>query len=234
MRLDTTTDRSGGWIGCTGKMLRRIFFGAPAVATMWVILAVTGRSASAAEMEQLADRAALSRMARGDESALAELYDRHARLVFSLALRILQNRADAEDVVQEVFAQVWAQAGRYDDARGAVAAWMLMMTRSRAIDRLRARRARPDTSGDASDARNLADLAPTQDLQLLSNEEVVRLREALDALPAAQRAALELAYYEGLTHAEIADRLSEPLGTVKTRIRQAVIKLRESLLARGS
>jgi len=137
-------------------------------------------------------------------------------------------------VVQEVFAQVWAQAGRYEDARGAVAAWMLMMTRSRAIDRLRARRARPDTSGDASDARNLADLAPTQDLQLLSNEEVVRLREALDALPAAQRAALELAYYEGLTHAEIADRLSEPLGTVKTRIRQAVIKLRESLLARGS
>jgi RNA polymerase sigma-70 factor (ECF subfamily) len=111
---------------------------------------------------------------------------------------------------------------------------MLMMTRSRAIDRLRARRARPDSAGESADTGNLADTGPTQDLQLLSNEEVARLREALEGLPAPQRAALELAYYEGLTHAEIADRLSEPLGTVKTRIRQAVIKLRESLLATGS
>lgn len=196
---------------------------------MWVILAVLGRSASSSEEERLADRAALARMARGDESALAELYDRHARLVFSLALRILQNRADAEDVVQEVFAQVWTQARRYEGERGAVAAWMLMMARSRAIDRLRARRARPETGADTPATQNVADAAPTQDLLLLSNEEVRKLREALDALPAVQRAALELSYYEGLTHVEIADRLSEPLGTVKTRIRQAVIKLRESL-----
>jgi RNA polymerase sigma-70 factor, ECF subfamily len=197
---------------------------------MWVILAVLGRSASSSEEERLADRAALARMARGDESALAELYDRHARLVFSLALRILQNRADAEDVVQEVFAQVWTQARRYEGERGAVAAWMLMMARSRAIDRLRARRARPETGADTPVTQNVADAAPTQDLLLLSNEEVRKLREALDALPAVQRAALELSYYEGLTHVEIADRLSEPLGTVKTRIRQAVIKLRESLV----
>lgn len=196
---------------------------------MWVILAVLGRLASSSEEERLADRAALARMAHGDESALAELYDRHARLVFSLALRILQNRADAEDVVQEVFAQVWTQARRYEGERGAVAAWMLMMARSRAIDRLRARRARPETGGDTPATQNVADAAPTQDLLLLSNEEVRKLREALDALPALQRAALELSYYEGLTHVEIADRLSEPLGTVKTRIRQAVIKLRESL-----
>ena len=196
---------------------------------MWVILAVLGRSASSSEEERLADRATLARMAHGDESALAELYDRHARLVFSLALRILQNRADAEDVVQEVFAQVWTQARRYEGERGAVAAWMLMMARSRAIDRLRARRARPETGGHTPATQNVADASPTQDLQLLSSEEVRKLREALDALPAVQRAALELSYYEGLTHVEIADRLSEPLGTVKTRIRQAVIKLRESL-----
>ena len=196
---------------------------------MWVLLAVLGRSASASNEERLADQAALARMARGDQSALAELYDRHARLVFSLALRILQNRADAEDMVQEVFAQVWAQAGRYDTTRGAVAAWMLTMARSRAIDRLRSRSSRPETASEARIVEDVPDAAARQDLQLLSAEQVETLQGALNELPVAQRVALELAYYEGLTHAEIADRLSEPLGTVKTRIRQAVIKLRESL-----
>jgi len=168
-------------------------------------------------------------MANGDPGALAELYDRNARLVFSLALRILQNRADAEDVVQDVFAQAWAQAGRYDTGRGAVAAWMLTIARSRAIDRLRSRNSRPETTSDARVVEDVPDSAARQDLQLLSAEQVESLRGALAQLPAAQRVALELAYYEGLTHAEIAERLSEPLGTVKTRIRQAVIRLRESL-----
>lgn len=197
---------------------------------MWAMLAVLKRSASASEEERLADRAALLRVARGDQSALAELYDRRARLVFSLAQRILQNVADAEDIVQEVFTQVWTQAGRYDLERGAVAAWMLTMTRSRAIDRLRAKRARPESGGQAHAAERVADTTPSQDLQLLSSEEVAQVREALNELPAAQRVALELAYYEGLTHAEVAAQLSEPIGTVKTRIRQAVIKLREALL----
>jgi len=195
---------------------------------MWVLLAVLGASAASQESRQ-ADQASLARVARGDQLAFAELYDRHARLVFSLALRILHERADAEDVVQEVFAQVWAQAGRYDASRGAVAAWMLMLTRSRAIDRLRARRARPETAAESETAENVADLSATQDLELLSAEQVGRLQRALKDLPEAQRTALELAYYEGLTHAEVAQRLAEPLGTVKTRIRQAVIKLREAL-----
>jgi RNA polymerase sigma-70 factor, ECF subfamily len=196
---------------------------------MWVLLAVLGRPASPSNEERLADQAALNRMAQGDHSALAELYDRNARLVFSLALRILQNRADAEDVVQEVFAQVWTQAGRYDTTRGAVAAWMLTMTRSRAIDRLRSRNSRPETPSETRIVEDVPDTTARQDLELLSAEQVESLQRALNELPIAQRMALELAYYEGLTHAEIADRLSEPLGTVKTRIRQAVIKLRESL-----
>jgi RNA polymerase sigma-70 factor (ECF subfamily) len=132
-------------------------------------------------------------------------------------------------VVQEVFTQVWTQASRYDSSRGAVAAWMLTMTRSRAIDRLRSRSSRPETASEPRVVEEVADATVRQDLQLLSIEQVETLKDALSELPAAQRTALELAYYEGLTHAEIADRLSEPLGTVKTRIRQAVIKLRESM-----
>jgi len=196
---------------------------------MWVLLAVLGRSAPASQESRQADQASLARIAEGDQHALAELYDRHARLVFSLAVRILRERADAEDVVQDVFAQVWSQAGRYDPGRGAVAAWMLTLARSRAIDRLRARRARPESAADSGAADSLADPAAMQDLDLLAAEQVERLRRALDQLPEPQRVALDLAYYEGLTHAEIAARLAEPLGTIKTRIRQAVIKLRESL-----
>ena len=192
------------------------------------MLAVFASPTAASEGRQ-ADQAALERMARGDQHALGELYDRHARLVFSLALRILQVRADAEDIVQEVFAQVWRQSGRYDPRRGAVAAWMLTLTRSRAIDRLRARRARPETMTEPGDTERVPDAGVPPDLELLSAEQVERLRRALDQLPDAQRQALELAYYEGLSHTEVADRLAEPLGTIKTRIRQAVIKLREAL-----
>jgi len=194
---------------------------------MWMLLAAV--LGPAAPERRQADQASLARIARGDQAAFAELYDRQARLVYSLALRILQNGADAEDIVQEVFAQVWAQAGRYDASRGAVAAWMLTLTRSRAIDKLRAKRARPETAAEASAAESVVDLAATQDLELLSAEQVTRLQRALQELPDAQRTALELAYYEGLTHVEVASRLNEPLGTVKTRIRQAVMKLREAL-----
>jgi len=195
---------------------------------MWVLLAAVLGSPAALESRQ-ADQASLARIARGDQAAFAELYDRHARLVYSLALRILQDRADAEDIVQEVFAQVWAQAARYDASRGAVAAWMLTLTRSRAIDRLRTKRARREAAKEADAIERVMDLAAAQDLELLSAEQVTRLQRALQELPDVQRTALELAYYEGLTHVEVAAKLGEPLGTVKTRIRQAVIKLREAL-----
>jgi RNA polymerase sigma-70 factor (ECF subfamily) len=160
---------------------------------------------------------------------VAELYDRHARPIYSLALRILGDATEAEDIVQEVFSQAWKQAARYNAARGAVGAWLLTLTRSRAIDRLRAKRARPGDVSDERVADQLVDAGPPADLLVLSSEQVARVRAALDELPLLQRAAIELAYYEGLTHAEIADRLEQPLGTVKTRIRLAMLKLRDVL-----
>ncbi len=195
---------------------------------MWSLLALVVPSWTE---DRAADRAALIRMARGDQQAVSELYDRHARPVFSLALRVLQDRSAAEDVVQEVFTQAWTQASRYDTGRGAVGAWLMNMARSRAIDRLRATRIRPDSNLARDEMLDVPDGSALQDLQLLSAEQVSAMKLALDALPALQRIALELAYFEGLTHMEIADRLEQPLGTVKTRIRQALIKLRDSLQA---
>jgi RNA polymerase sigma-70 factor (ECF subfamily) len=198
---------------------------------MWFLWAVLDRSGSERGWteDRASDQAALARMARGEGEAVAELYDRHARPIYSLALRILGDVADAEDVVQEVFAQAWRQASRYSASRGAVAAWLLTLARSRAIDRLRARRARPGGSSDALAANQVIDAGPPVDSQVLSSEQVARVRAALDELPLLQRVAIELAYFEGLTHAEIAARLEQPLGTVKTRIRLAMLKLRDAL-----
>ena len=171
---------------------------------MWSLLALVVPSWTE---DRAADRAALIRMARGDQQAVSELYDRHARPVFSLALRVLQDRSAAEDVVQEVFTQAWTQASRYDTGRGAVGAWLMNMARSRAIDRLRATRIRPDSNLARDEMLDVPDGSALQDLQLLSAEQVSAMKLALDALPALQRIALELAYFEGLTHMEIADRL---------------------------
>ena len=160
---------------------------------------------------------------------MAELYDRHARPIYSLAMRILGDATEAEDIVQDVFSQAWTQAARYSASRGAVGAWLLTLARSRAIDRLRAKRARPGEVSDERVAGQLVDAGPPVDSLVLSSEQVARVRAALDELPLLQRAAIELAYFEGLTHAEIADRLEQPLGTVKTRIRLAMLKLRDVL-----
>ena len=177
------------------------------------------------------DREDLRRLAAGDGDAAARLYDRHARAIYSLALRIVNDEGDAEDVVQEVFAQAWRQAARYDASRGVVGAWLLMMARSRAIDKLRSARARPDSRG-VDDPRAIDDMpavlrdAPSR---IIDAENARLARRALAELPLLQRLVIELAYYEGLTQREIADRLEQPLGTVKSRLRLGLLKLRDAL-----
>ena len=178
------------------------------------------------------DEALMKRMARQDQEALSALYDRHRSVVFSLALRILRDRAEAEEVLTDVFFQSWKSAGGFDPLRGSVVGWLITLCRSRAIDRLRARGRR-----DASLAALAAD--PLQTVPLAAGagpEESTEIRHrsarilaAMGALSTEQRGALELAYYSGLSHSEIAEKLGEPLGTVKTRIRQGLLALRESL-----
>ncbi|HYS27632.1 MAG TPA: sigma-70 family RNA polymerase sigma factor [Vicinamibacterales bacterium] len=195
---------------------------------MW-LLAALARMQPAAE-SQAEDVESLRRVVSGDQAAAAVLYDRHARALYSLILRILGDETEAEDVLQEVFVQAFRQAGRYDASRGVVAAWLLMMARSRAIDRLRARRSRVEgRTGEVQVLNDVPDAQPDVASALLDEERTRLVREALAELPLLQRMAIELAYYEGLSHTEIAERLEQPLGTVKTRIRLGLLKLRDVL-----
>jgi RNA polymerase sigma-70 factor (ECF subfamily) len=170
-------------------------------------------------------------IADGSPEALARLYDRLAPTVFGLARRIVSRAEDAEEVVQDVFAQVWQQAGRYRHGRASVAGWIVMMTRTRAIDRLRARRARPDIDRTVAPAvpTTLVSPSPTPEAAAVSAADAARVREAFRGLSESQRQLLELAYFEGLSHSEMAERTSVPLGTVKTRIRAAMETLRQRM-----
>ena len=196
---------------------------------MWVLATLATLSMGSRDLAD--DAARLADVAAGDAGALGVLYDRHIRAVYSIALRVLRDESEAEEVVQDVFAQVWRQASRYDRTRGTVAAWLMTIARTRAIDRLRARRARPDSAAASLDM-STEPLAPSIDPAVVIDAErdARRVRLALDTLPLVQRLALELAYFEGLTQSEIAERLEEPLGTVKTRIRLGLLKLRDALL----
>ena len=179
------------------------------------------------------DREAIARVGAGEAAGLEVLYDRYSTLVYSLALRILRNTGDAEDVTQEVFAQLWAHASRFDPSRGAVGAWLSVIARSRALDRLRRQAgARSATGPDVLTA--IPDPAPSVEVVAASAEQVTAAREALASLPLEQRTALELAYYEGLTQAEIAAKTATPLGTVKTRIRAGLQRIRDAMTARSA
>lgn len=191
---------------------------------MWTLGAII----SASDVRR-ADLESIASIARGDRLALAALYDRHSRLVYSLAFRILRDTGDAEEVVQDVFTQVWRQSARYDPSRGNLAAWLATLTRSRAIDRLRRRHARPDAIGEPVDAGSVVDPAERADDQLLSSSRAATVRAAMDELPFVQRTAIELAFFEGLTYVEVAQRLETPIGTIKTRIRQGLLTLRDRL-----
>ena len=197
---------------------------------MWLLAALAGFRPESAE-SHAEDREWLRRLAAGDSDAAARLYDRHARPIYSLVLRIVEDEADAEDVVQDVFTQAWRQASRYDPARGVVAAWLLMMARTRAIDKIRARRARsgPQSVDDERAMQELPALGQDAMSGIVGAEQARIVQRALGELPLLLRMAIELAYYEGLTQREIAERLEEPLGTVKTRIRLGLLKLRETL-----
>jgi RNA polymerase sigma-70 factor (ECF subfamily) len=183
------------------------------------------------DRERSADIRRITEMAQGDASGLSEIYDRHSTAVYSLALRIVREESEAEDVVQEVFAQAWRQADRYDARRGSVIAWLLIMTRTRAIDRLRMRQARPDrqSTPDPLVLEQLPAAGEDPASGLVAQEDEQRVREALEELPLLQRIAIELAFFEGLSQSEIAERLEQPLGTVKTRIRMGLLKLRDVL-----
>ena len=164
----------------------------------------------------------IEQMAQGDAEAFGRFYDRYAPLVFGFALRLLRERADAEDLLQEVFLQVWREAGRYSKDRGSPEAWIVTMTRSRGIDRLRAIR-RKD--------RSLVPIEePVGEVEGrsvgLESEARLTVLGALASIPESQRKVLELAYFDGLTQSEIAARLEEPLGTVKTRMRTGIGRLR--------
>jgi RNA polymerase sigma-70 factor (ECF subfamily) len=174
----------------------------------------------------------LARVVKGDQQAFSQLYDRSSTLLFTLAVRILGNREEAAELLQDVYLEVWRKVSRYDVGRGTPVAWLITLTKSRAIDRLRARASRGyrATRAQIDDtAAQVADPGPSP-LETQAEEE---LRSAVGAavagLPQSQQQAIELAYYEGLSHTEIATRLNQPLGTVKTRIKLGMSKLRESL-----
>jgi RNA polymerase sigma-70 factor (ECF subfamily) len=172
----------------------------------------------------------IRRVADGNQEALGELYDAASRQVYGLALRILSDASAAEEVTLEVFTQVWKTASTYDLRRGAPSAWLLTLARSRAIDRLRSgaqerRRAEPLESVEAT-ARSSESSPETN---AADAERAAMIRDALAGLPPEQRQVVELAYFGGLSHSEIAARLDQPLGTVKTRIRIAMTYLRDAL-----
>jgi RNA polymerase sigma-70 factor (ECF subfamily) len=179
------------------------------------------------EPREQADNDLLHAVARGDEAALATIYDRYASILLGLLLRILHSRGEAEDVLQEVFLQVWRRAADFDESRGRAFTWLVTLARSRAIDRLRAleARGRAATAAAAEPSEQVGDAGA--DALRAEQREIVR--RALAELSEDQRTTLLLAYQEGLTQTEIAARLNQPLGTVKTRTRAGLMKLRDLL-----
>lgn len=185
-------------------------------------------SSQAVDVTLLADEALAERLVDGDVRALEQLYERHSRAVFSLSLKLLSEREAAEEIVQETFLKLWQRPDAYSPERGRLIAWLLGVAHHRAVDRLR-RRKLEQRYGASQQALEpiVSDRDPVDDvLRSLSGEAVGR---ALRALPTAQRVAVELAYLRGMTQVEIAAALGEPLGTIKTRLRLAMQKLRGSL-----
>lgn len=175
------------------------------------------------------DLALLRLVAERQPEALAELYNRHAPALLALARRILESVADAEEILQEVFFHVWNQAERYDAGRSSVSTWLVLITRSRAIDRLRTRKVVERTHETAHQEDPVAHTSPEGVEAVLIHERRERVQREIQKLPPEQRQVLDLAFYAGLTQSEIAARTELPLGTVKTRTLLAMKKLRSAL-----
>lgn len=180
----------------------------------------------------LEDAALVALMAAQDSRALETLYERHARIVFSFALRIVGDPASAEEIVQEAFFRSWQQATRFTEGRGTYVTWLLSITHNLAIDEIRKRQRRPQRADSADPVlllTNLNDPGLSVEDRAMQGSWRDEIETALKAIPDAQREAIELAYFSGLTQREIADQLGEPLGTIKTRMRLGMRKLRETL-----
>jgi RNA polymerase sigma-70 factor (ECF subfamily) len=181
-----------------------------------------------------ADRELVARAAGGDDEAIAALYDRYGGVLYAVAYRVAGQRADAEDAVIETFAQAWRDASRFEASRGSVAGWLTMIARTRALDivRARARRDRITATASSHEPQGLPAMGSWRGNPSDSYDHVERreqVQAALATLSPPQRQAIELAFFEGLSQSEIAERLKEPLGTIKTRVRLGMQKLRESL-----
>ncbi|HLW97273.1 MAG TPA: sigma-70 family RNA polymerase sigma factor [Candidatus Acidoferrales bacterium] len=171
------------------------------------------------------DWSLLERVVRKEESALAALYDRYSGLVFAEAMRILRDNGAAEEILQDIFYQVWRTAEKFDPARGSLPGWLMVVTRNRAISRLRRSSSRSDEELD----QNAVSVSINLENAASQKQMIDRLKSVMSAMPDSQRQAIELAFFEGLTHSEIAAKTGEPLGTIKTRIRSALEVLRRSV-----
>jgi RNA polymerase sigma-70 factor (ECF subfamily) len=182
--------------------------------------------------ESWSDLDIMEAVARGNVAALDELYARYGSLIFSICMRTLGDRSDAEECMVDVFWELWTKADRFASARGTPRTYLVQLTRSRAIDRLRSRRtrARLRTTNNENPIELGANGHTPLD-SLLANEQRARLSQSMQQLETSQREPIELAYYEGLSHSQIAERLQIPLGTIKSRIRHGLVRLREILRA---
>jgi RNA polymerase sigma-70 factor, ECF subfamily len=177
------------------------------------------------------DAALVRRLLQRDVSAFEELYDRHSRIVFALVLRILQQASTSEEVVQDVFLQLWRNAARYDQSRGPFVTWLLTLARNRALDQLRLKSERQRRREDQTEELPPVLTMPDFEGSLDEQRRAKRVRELMASLNPQQKRAIELAYFEGLSHSEIANALKEPLGTVKSWIRNGLLRLKEGLQA---
>lgn len=183
------------------------------------------------DAEQAGDEELLQRITAGDPEAVRQLYARHGRLVYGLALTLTRDASTAEEICQDVFLKVWEKAGTYRPDKGKVVTWLARIARNRAIDSLRSRRLREADPAPGPEEPGAPTAGPSSDPaeQLWQHLESQAVRDAVASLPPGQRRVLTLAFFRGLTHRQIAEQLGEPLGTVKTRIRDAMLKLRSRL-----